>query len=146
MLQSGLEIWRDFLFTFLNDKHLKFLSLAKPRLGFCTISLYTFFNQKIMKESIQNKLQQSQQSFKKWKNIPFEERQKYFAKLSEILRARKQEFGKIITQEMKKPISQSVAEIEKCATLCDYYAVAKNVLKPEKYAQNFKFQKFITNL
>jgi hypothetical protein len=33
---------------------------------------------------------------------------------------------------MKKPISQSVAEIEKCATLCDYYAVAENVLKPEK--------------
>ena len=31
-----------------------------------------------MKESIQNKLQQSQQSFKRWKNIPFEERQKYF--------------------------------------------------------------------
>ena len=78
-----------------------------------------------MKESIQNKLQQSQQSFRRWKNIPFEERQKYFAKLSEILRARKQDFGEIITQEMKKPISQSIAEIEKCATLCDYYANAE---------------------
>ena len=31
--------------------------------------------------NIQNKLQQSQQSFRRWKNIPFEERQKYFAKL-----------------------------------------------------------------
>ena len=66
-------------------------------------------------------------------------------KLSEILRARKQEFGEIITQEMKKPISQSVAEIEKCSTLCDYYANAENVLKPEKIQQNFKFPKFITN-
>ena len=82
--------------------------------------------------NIQNKLQKTQQSFKKWKEISFEERQKHFAKLSEILRARKQEFGEIITQEMKKPISQSVAEIEKCATLCDYYANAENVLKPEK--------------
>jgi succinate-semialdehyde dehydrogenase/glutarate-semialdehyde dehydrogenase len=88
--------------------------------------------------NIQNKLQQSQQSFKRWKNIPFEERQKYFAKLSEILRARKQEFGEIITQEMKKPISQSVAEIEKCATLCDYYANAENVLKPEKIKTEFQ--------
>ena len=61
-----------------------------------------------MKDSIQNKLQQSQQSFKIWKNIPFEERQKHFAKLSEVLRARKQEFAEIITQEMKKPISQSI--------------------------------------
>jgi succinate-semialdehyde dehydrogenase/glutarate-semialdehyde dehydrogenase len=91
-----------------------------------------------MKESIQNKLQQSQQSFKRWKNIPFEERQKYFAKLSEILRARKQEFAEIITQEMKKPISQSIAEIEKCATLCDYYANAENVLKPEKIKTEFQ--------
>ena len=78
------------------------------------------------------------QSFKKWKQISFEERQKYFAKLSEILRARKQKFGEIITQEMKKPISQSVAEIEKCATLCDYYAVAENVLKPEIFLSFFK--------
>ena len=87
---------------------------------------------------VQNKLQQSQQSFKKWKNIPFEERQKHFAKLSEILRARKQEFAEIITQEMKKPISQSIAEIEKCATLCDYYANAENVLKPEKVKTEFQ--------
>ena len=42
-----LPIGFGFIFTFLNDKHLKFLSLAKPRLGFCTISLYTFFNQKL---------------------------------------------------------------------------------------------------
>ena len=91
-----------------------------------------------MKESIQNKLQQSQQSFRRWKNIPFEERQKYFAKLSEVLRARKQEFAEIITQEMKKPISQSVTEIEKCATLCDYYANAENVLKPEKVKTEFQ--------
>jgi succinate-semialdehyde dehydrogenase/glutarate-semialdehyde dehydrogenase len=39
---------------------------------------------------------------------------------------------------MKKPISQSVAEIEKCATLCDYYAVAENVLKPEKIHTEFQ--------
>ena len=91
-----------------------------------------------MKESIQNKLQQSQQSFRRWKNIPFEERQKHFAKLSEILRAKKQDFGEIITQEMKKPISQSIAEIEKCASLCDYYANAENVLKPEKIHTEFQ--------
>jgi succinate-semialdehyde dehydrogenase/glutarate-semialdehyde dehydrogenase len=90
-----------------------------------------------MTESIQNKLQKSQESYKNWKKIPFEERQKHFAKLSEILRARKQEFGEIITQEMKKPISQSVAEIEKCATLCDYYANAENVLKPDTAIRKF---------
>ena len=87
---------------------------------------------------VQNTLQQSQESFRNWKKNPFEERKKNFAQLAEILRARKQEFGEIITQEMKKPISQSVAEIEKCATLCDYYANAENVLKPEKVKTEFQ--------
>ena len=87
---------------------------------------------------VQNTLQQSQESFRNWKKIPFEERKKNFAQLAEILRKRKQEFGEIITQEMKKPISQSVAEIEKCATLCDYYANAENVLKPEKVKTEFQ--------
>ncbi len=91
-----------------------------------------------MKELLQNTLQDSQESFKNWKKIPFEERQKYFSQLAEILRKRKQEFGEIITQEMKKPISQSVAEIEKCAILCDYYAHAENVLKPEKVETEFQ--------
>ncbi len=91
-----------------------------------------------MKELLQNTLQDSQESFKNWKKIPFEERQKYFSQLAEILRKRKQEFGEIITQEMKKPISQSVAEIEKCAILCDYYANAENVLKPEKVETEFQ--------
>ena len=102
------------------------------------LDFHNLILKKIMTLNIQNKLQQSQQSFKKWKNIPFEERQEHFAKLSEILRAKKQEFGEIITQEMKKPISQSIAEIEKCATLCDYYANAENVLKPEKIHTEFQ--------
>ena len=47
---------------------------------------------------------------------------------------------------MKKPISQSVAEIEKMSPhFCDFYANAENVLKPEKVKRNFKFPKFITN-
>lgn len=91
-----------------------------------------------MKELLQNTLQDSQESFKNWKKIPFEERKKYFAQLSKILRERKQEFGEIITQEMKKPVSQSVAEIGKCATLCDYYANAENVLKTEKVETEFQ--------
>ena len=81
-----------------------------------------------MEQFLQNKLQNSQDAFQKWRKIPFEERQKYFTQLSEILNDRKQDFATIITQEMNKPISQSVSEIEKCAALCDYYATAENIL------------------
>lgn len=85
-----------------------------------------------MEKSLQNKLNNSQKAFQKWKEIPFEERQKLFKNISKILLERKEEFAKIITKEMNKPISQSVAEIEKCAVMCDYYAKAENILNPEK--------------
>ena len=91
-----------------------------------------------MEQFLQNKLQNSQDAFQKWRKIPFEERQKYFTQLSEILNDRKQEFGEIITKEMNKPISQSVSGIEKCAALCDYYAAAKNILKTEQVETEFQ--------
>ena len=91
-----------------------------------------------MEQFLQNKLQNSQDAFQKWKKIPFEERQKYFTQLSEILNDRKQDFATIITQEMNKPISQSVSEIEKCAALCDYYATAENILKTEQVETEFQ--------
>src|SRR5690606_21569109 len=41
-------------------------------------------------------------------------------------------------KEMKKPISQSIAEVEKCALMTRYYANAKNVLAPEKIETEFR--------
>lgn len=85
-----------------------------------------------MKITTQNTLQKSQNTFHSWKKIPFEEKQKFLNNLSKILLERKEELGKIITTEMNKPISQSIAEIEKSAGLCEYYAQAENVLQSEK--------------
>lgn len=85
-----------------------------------------------MNNTIQHTLQKAQEAFTQWKKVPFEERQKSLAQLSSLLLERKQQLGEIITLEMNKPIAQSIAEIEKCAGLCDYYAKAENVLRTEK--------------
>ena len=88
-------------------------------------------------EQINNKLQEADKAFGEWRKVPFEERQKLIAKAAQLLLDKSEEFGKIITREMNKPISQSVAEIEKCALMMNYYAEAENILKPEEVKTRF---------
>ncbi|KQR93788.1 aldehyde dehydrogenase [Chryseobacterium sp. Leaf180] len=90
-----------------------------------------------MNEEIKNKLQQADAAFRHWKNTDFDDRQKLIRKAASILKDRAEEFGKIITKEMNKPISQSISEVEKCALMMEYYADAENVLKPEKIESEF---------
>jgi succinate-semialdehyde dehydrogenase/glutarate-semialdehyde dehydrogenase len=42
--------------------------------------------------------------------------------LAELLKQKKEKLGALMTQEMGKPIKQSIAEAEKCAWVCEYYA------------------------
>ncbi len=67
-------------------------------------------------------LNQSHSTFLEWKNTSFSERAKKMKKTRDILLKRKDEFAKIMTLEMGKPILQSVSEIEKCAWVCEYFA------------------------
>lgn len=90
-----------------------------------------------MEQSIENKLLKADEAFKQWKNMPFSDRQKLIAKAAELFKGESEEFGKIITKEMNKPISQAISEVEKCALMMNYYAEAENVLKPEKISSEY---------
>jgi succinate-semialdehyde dehydrogenase/glutarate-semialdehyde dehydrogenase len=49
-----------------------------------------------------------------------------------ILRRRKEEFARLMALEMGKPLKQGVAEVEKCAWACEYYAdTAETHLTPD---------------
>jgi len=61
-------------------------------------------------------------AFDSWKEAPVSYRVELLKKVSELLRNRNQEYADLMTQEMGKPISQGLAEIEKCAWACDFYA------------------------
>ncbi len=67
-------------------------------------------------------IQQCHAQFLNWKETPFEYRATLIRKLGKDLLDRKLQYAAIITAEMGKPIVQAIAEIEKCAWLCDYYA------------------------
>ncbi|GMR07817.1 MAG: NAD-dependent succinate-semialdehyde dehydrogenase [Gammaproteobacteria bacterium] len=57
-----------------------------------------------------------------WASTPLEARVDLLKRAAAVLRTRKQELAKLISQEMGKLIGEAVAEIEKCAWVCEYYA------------------------
>jgi succinate-semialdehyde dehydrogenase / glutarate-semialdehyde dehydrogenase len=61
-------------------------------------------------------------AFLKYRQTSFAERSHWLNALADRLVERKAELGKLITLEMGKPIAASIAEVEKSAWVCRYYA------------------------
>ena len=71
-------------------------------------------------------------AFREWRKTDFAFRAGLMKKAAQILREQKEHYGKILTLEMGKPITQAIAEVEKCALVCEYYADnAEKILKEE---------------
>lgn len=57
-----------------------------------------------------------------WRETSIEHRSTLLRKLADVLRTRQDELVQLMAFEMGKPITQGKAEIEKCASVCTYYA------------------------
>lgn len=79
------------------------------------------FNE-LTKSEVNKKLKIADKTFENWRHTAFAERSKLMMNLAGVLKKNKKEYAKTITLEMGKPISQSIAEVEKCAWVCEYYA------------------------
>lgn len=61
-------------------------------------------------------------AFREWRRTEFAERGAIIHKAAQILRERKDEFARLMTEEMGKTLSDGRAEVEKCAFHCDWFA------------------------
>jgi len=61
-------------------------------------------------------------AFLDWRRTSFAERGAVLHKAAEILRARKDKFARLMTEEMGKTLDDGRAEVEKCAFHCDWFA------------------------
>jgi succinate-semialdehyde dehydrogenase/glutarate-semialdehyde dehydrogenase len=73
-------------------------------------------------EAINQRLNKAADGFEIWKETSFETRAKLFTLTAAILKRDKEKLGELITREMGKIISEAIGEVEKCATVCEYYA------------------------
>ena len=77
-------------------------------------------------------LDRVQKTYGDWRRTSFVERAVLMKKAGEVLRARKEEFARLMAVEMGKPVAQGRSEVDKCAWVCDYYADnAQSFLAPE---------------
>jgi len=74
------------------------------------------------KKDVFSALKKANNTFKTWKKVSIRERVTYLDKVAQLLEDNKEQYARLITDEMGKPISESIAEIEKCISLCDFYA------------------------
>jgi acyl-CoA reductase-like NAD-dependent aldehyde dehydrogenase len=93
------------------------ISTINPATG-KVIALYNMTQNEQISQIINN----ARTAFEKWKKKDIPERCAHLSRLAKLLKKNREQYAKIITEEMGKPITQSYAEIDKCIWLCEYYS------------------------
>lgn len=88
--------------------------------------------EEITPEEAKDIIEKSHQAFLKWRKTSFAERAKLMKEAAKILRDDADKYAKLMTEEMGKLFKDGVAEANKCALGCDYYADnTEKFLQPE---------------
>jgi succinate-semialdehyde dehydrogenase/glutarate-semialdehyde dehydrogenase len=95
---------------------------------------------------IDQALEAANNRYESWKKTNFNYRAELMLHAAIELRNNKIEYAETITREMGKPISQSIAEIEKCAWVCEYYAenaekqLAREIIKTDAHKSYISYE------
>ena len=73
-------------------------------------------------DEVRAALRRAERCWQAWRRTSFAERAEMLRKAAELLRARHDEYGRLMAAEMGKPIASGRGEADKCATACEYYA------------------------
>jgi succinate-semialdehyde dehydrogenase/glutarate-semialdehyde dehydrogenase len=73
-------------------------------------------------DQVESAVAQADRAYREWRERSIPERAVVMRRLAGLLRERIDEYSRLITMEMGKPIAEARAEIEKCAWGCEYYA------------------------
>jgi len=83
-------------------------------------------------------------AYSEWKDTRLSFRLSCLDDIGKLLRERSKEYGVLMSDEMGKPLSQGLAEIEKCAWLCDYYSQNASDFLSSKNIDTGNYKSLIT--
>jgi succinate-semialdehyde dehydrogenase/glutarate-semialdehyde dehydrogenase len=72
--------------------------------------------------AVEDSIGKTHDAFLGWRQTSFDERARRMRAAAQILRAKAETFARLMAQEMGKPVRDGVAEAQKCALCCDFYA------------------------
>ncbi|MDA3844790.1 MAG: NAD-dependent succinate-semialdehyde dehydrogenase [Candidatus Kapabacteria bacterium] len=78
--------------------------------------------QELTAEQIKAKIAVTHAAYGQWRKTDINYRTGLMHKAAAVLREGKDKYAELMAIEMGKPIAQGIAETEKCAWVCDYYA------------------------
>ena len=88
-------------------------------------------------------LQKSAEAAQHWAARSIVERAVYLRKLGQLIGERKALLARLITQEMGKLYIESLAEVSKCADICDYYANNATVFLADEVIESDAGRSFV---
>ena len=86
-----------------------------------TGELVCAFNELTPRE-INEKVEVATRAARAWRRTPIEQRVAVLDRAGQLLEQRKEQYGRLMTLEMGKPIQAAIDEAAKCATACRFYA------------------------
>jgi len=95
-------------------------------------------------EQVQNIIRMTDDEQKSWRTTSFAHRSKLMHKAAEILRKNMDKYARLITIEMGKVITESKAEVEKCAWVCEYYADNSEKFLADEMVETDAGKSFVT--
>ncbi len=93
---------------------------------------------KYSNEKISLLIDQCHDAFLTWRKSDFSKRSSVLLNVKDNLLKNKSQLADLMAQEMGKPLSEGVSEIEKCAWVCEYYAEnSKQFLAPKSVETDY---------
>lgn len=95
-------------------------------------------------DELEKELQDSFEYWKEYKTSRLSMRTDLLLRIAQGLRNHEAEFAKLMAEEMGKPLKDGIAEVEKCAVTCEYFAThAEEFLAPHTVDANYPKSKII---
>lgn len=104
-------------------------------------TLQTF--EPLTEAELEQKLALAQEAFSHYRQVPFPQRATWLNQAAEVLERQQQALAKTMTLEMGKPLKAAIAEVEKCAWVCRYYAEQGPLFLIDQPAQTDASQSFV---